>query len=335
MQLACIAVRRRHEALRFDARKLQQSPAAPDDAARFLKRKPRELAARGRTSGERAQRCRTGPRARCRSPCWAISSPARRRSLEPVDERGRPLADRVHVACRTTSSVARSMPASSSQSRISAQRSTWAGSMPWTATARRRAPEPGVRSRRARRLPSARGPSARPVRPRAAHRSRPMLGSEGVARSETLHRRLPRASASCAQRARCDSLAQQRQRDELEQSVREGTGSAGAAARDAVLDQRHRPALGDRDDRQPARLSLEDHLSEGVGRAREEKHVGAGVGTRELVALEPAEEGRVRAEQLGERSRSGPPPASTRCSRSSSCAPAGTPGRAARPPSRG
>ncbi len=59
----------------------------------------------------------------------------------------------------------------------------------------------------------------------------------------------------------------------------------------AVLDQRRRAALGDRDDRQPAGAGLEDHLAVGVGDAAEEEDVGARVGDREVLAAEPAEEG--------------------------------------------
>ena len=70
---------------------------------------------------------------------------------------------------------------------------------------------------------------------------------------------------------------------------------------DAVLDDRARAALGDRDDRQPAGLRLEQHLAEGVGPAGEQEQVGARVGVGERVALEPAEERRVLAEPLAQR----------------------------------
>ena len=64
----------------------------------------------------------------------------------------------------------------------------------------------------------------------------------------------------------------------------------------AVLDQRGGAALGDGDDRQAARPGLDDHLAVGVGARAEEEEVGAGIGARQLLALEPAEEGRALAE---------------------------------------
>ena len=64
----------------------------------------------------------------------------------------------------------------------------------------------------------------------------------------------------------------------------------------AVLDQRGRAALGDGDDRQAAGARLEHDLAVGVGVRAEEEDVGAGVGAGQVLALEPAEEGRVLAE---------------------------------------
>ena len=72
-------------------------------------------------------------------------------------------------------------------------------------------------------------------------------------------------------------------------------------ARGAVAHERRRAALVDRDHRQSAGLRLEDDLAEGVGAAREEEDVGAGVGAGEVVALQPAEEGRVLAEAVAQR----------------------------------
>jgi len=64
----------------------------------------------------------------------------------------------------------------------------------------------------------------------------------------------------------------------------------------AILDQRCGAALGDRDDRQPARPRLQHDLPVGVRARAEEEGVGVGVGAGEVVPIEPAEEGRVLAE---------------------------------------
>ena len=66
-------------------------------------------------------------------------------------------------------------------------------------------------------------------------------------------------------------------------------------------DDRARPALGHRDDRQAAGLGLEQHLAERVRAAGEEEHVGARVGAGELVAVQPAEERRVLAQARAQR----------------------------------
>ena len=91
--------------------------------------------------------------------------------------------------------------------------------------------------------------------------------------------------------------AQQRRGGELQDGAGDvvGVGLAEHAGV-AVLDQRGRAALGDGDDRQAAGAGLEHDLAVGVGGRAEEEDVGAGVGARQLLALEPAEEGRVLAE---------------------------------------
>ena len=99
-----------------------------------------------------------------------------------------------------------------------------------------------------------------------------------------------------------EALALQRRRRQLDDRVgqRLRVGRAQAPG-DAVLDDRARAALGHRDDRQPAGLRLEQDLPEGVGAAGEEEEVGARVGARQRVALQPAQEARVLAEALAQR----------------------------------
>ena len=102
-------------------------------------------------------------------------------------------------------------------------------------------------------------------------------------------RRRTAASATAARRRRSSG-----RRGELEHALRESVGSGlREQAADAILDERQRPAGGNGDDGQAARLGLEDDLPEGVGGAGEQEDVGAGVGARELDPAEPAEEGGV------------------------------------------
>src|SRR4029077_12639995 len=67
-----------------------------------------------------------------------------------------------------------------------------------------------------------------------------------------------------------------------------------------VDDERGGPPLVDGHRGQPARASLDQDLPEGVGPAAEEEEVGACVRLGEIVALEPAEEGRAVAEALAQ-----------------------------------
>ena len=91
--------------------------------------------------------------------------------------------------------------------------------------------------------------------------------------------------------------AQQRRGRELQHGAGDVVGVGPAEHPGvAVLDQRGRAALGDRDDRQAAGAGLEHDLAVGVGGRAEEEDVGAGVGARQVLALEPAEEGRALAE---------------------------------------
>ena len=95
--------------------------------------------------------------------------------------------------------------------------------------------------------------------------------------------------------------AQQRRGGELQDGAGDVVGVGPAEhAGVAVLDQRGRAALGDRDDRQAARPGLDHDLAVGVGARAEEEDVGAGVGARQLLALEPAEEGGALAEPLAQ-----------------------------------
>src|ERR1700749_826017 len=73
----------------------------------------------------------------------------------------------------------------------------------------------------------------------------------------------------------------------------EQTGVAG-------LDQACRAAFGAGDHGQAAGGGLEDHLSISVSAAAEEEDVGAGVGARQVLAGEPAEEGRLLPQSLAQ-----------------------------------
>ena len=132
--------------------------------------------------------------------------------------------------------------------------------------------------------------SARRSRPRAGRASAPRCARDG-------------ASASSARRPR--SAGEPRARRPRRPAPRLGRAQATG---DPVLDQRARPALGHGHDRQAARLGLEQHLAEGVRAAREEEEVGARVGARQLLALEPAEERGVRRRAA----RAAPPPRARR-----------------------
>ena len=63
-----------------------------------------------------------------------------------------------------------------------------------------------------------------------------------------------------------------------------------------MLDQACGPAAVDCDHRQPACLRFEHHLTERLGGAREQEHVGAGVGAGQVLSGEPSEESGVLAE---------------------------------------
>ena len=234
--------------------------------------------------------------------------------------------ERSPTGCRSragiTSSVTRSIPWSSSQSRISAQRSNVAGSMPWMATAivppalaaarasagarahqdghGRRGPTGAAAEPRSKRRSALDArQAARPLDPRPAARGRRELGGSrrrALAASAPSVHRAPQRSAEPARRSRSSG-----------EPASSSTASASASAcgsqqqaADAVLDQRQRASLGDGHDRQSARLCLEDDLAERVGRAREQEHVGARVGAGELAALEPSQERGVLAEPLAQ-----------------------------------
>lgn len=82
-------------------------------------------------------------------------------------------------------------------------------------------------------------------------------------------------------------------------------GGLAQQPRDAAGDERHGPPSATATTGSPlawaSRPVLQDHLTEGVGPAGEQEHVRAGVRGRELVALQPTEERRVRAEALAQR----------------------------------
>ena len=236
---------------------------------------------------------------RWRKPCWAIASPRSRQSSSQAARSGRRWKNGWRSGAGITSSVARSTPWSSSQSRISAQRSNVAGSTSWIATAM---------------LPLARHAVRRSApRPLAKHCKRasaPRLPAGG----QPAERGCPtcaRGTAASPPRASRSRIAREPARPAT--AAASGSGRAGQRKPVAAVgDQLSRAAVADGDDRQPAGLRLEHDLAEGVGARAEEQHVGGGVGGRERLALEPAEESsRASPSRARSRSSSGPPPAST------------------------
>ena len=111
------------EAARRDAGEREHAAAGVDARARGVGVEPGEL----RVAAPRGAR-----RARCWKPCWAIASPRSRQSSSHAARSGRRWKNGCRSGAGMTSSVARSMPWSSSQSRISAQRSNVAGSTSWS-----------------------------------------------------------------------------------------------------------------------------------------------------------------------------------------------------------
>ena len=156
------------EAERLDARELQQAPPGVDGAACLLLVQPGELRLAAR---EAVLRDRVA---------------AVRAVEEPLGELGARGGERVQAGAGTTSSVTRSIPWSSSQSRMSAVRVNVAGSTSWIATANASSPSrrmshlAGVR--RCERGPVAGGePRERPV-PRAVRDGGERRAREPVAR---------------------------------------------------------------------------------------------------------------------------------------------------------
>ena len=272
-----VGVRGRDEAARPEAGE-HQHPASASMLARVASASMCANSASGPWRRSRP----AGPARRCWKPCCAIASPRSRQSSSQAARSGRRWKNGCRSGAGITSSVARSMPWSASQSRISAQRSNVAGSTSWIATAMRRsrAPRAPRSVRRGRHAASARRA------PSGAQRAAPARGEAGQRGlpGALAHRRQPAAGEPLAHRARArqpgDRAAQ-----------RLGARRAQQAAA-AVGDQLRRAARGDRDHRQAGRLRLEHDLAERVGRRAEQEDVGRGVRRGQRVALEPAEERR-------------------------------------------
>ena len=197
-------------------------------------------------------------RADVRKPCWAIASPrvrALRRATRTISGR------RSWKGCRSgagiTSSVARSTPWSSSQSRISAQRSKVAGSTSCSATAIGAAPRRWSSPRSSRRSASSASKSAVPAwrQRERAPRPRGRGAPRGRRRSRRADRRRRRArtrapvarASAGARRGRAGDhprAARRRlERDEPERLVPPGhddAARAGVGARQARRDRRRR-----------------------------------------------------------------------------------------------
>ena len=120
-----------------------------------------------------------------------------------------------------------------------------------------------------------------------------------VAGGELAHRALPGAPASGADAGIAELAPQPRPRGELQQRPGQVVGirpteEAGVT----VLDQRRGPTFGDGHNRQTAGGRLEDDLAISVGTTAEEEGIGTGVGARQVIAGEPAEEGGPLAKPL-------------------------------------
>ncbi len=118
------------------------STRRPASTARRVSSASRPTNSRVAPPGTRASElARRAARAtwRCWKPCWAIASPARRALRQPAaPARAGGSSNGCRSGAGITSSVTRSTPWSSSQSRISAQRSNVAGSTSCSETASRR-----------------------------------------------------------------------------------------------------------------------------------------------------------------------------------------------------
>ena len=177
------------------------------------------LAGRRRRRGQRARRDCTW-----RKPCWAIASPCAARSRSQVTN----LRSTVDRGCRSragiTSSVTRSTPRSSSQSRISAPRSNVAGSMSCTATASVRG-SGGTRASRARRW-------------------RPRQRALAVAGGEPIERALPgaRGDAARAPRRAAGAAAASRRARAARRRARRRVGWASSPSTPSSISSRGPPA---------------------------------------------------------------------------------------------
>ena len=266
-----VGVGRGDEAVGLDTGELQHPPAGMHGAPRLRAVEADELA------GALARRPRDQWRGEARGARGAVLKAVLRDGVagaaalaQPADHLRRALAYGCRSRAGITSSVTRSTPWSSSQSRISAQRSNVAGSMPCSATAivaaaRRRLRSAARHGRWQRLMP----PSSTCAGARGARGGSRRPGAGGLA---------PRCARGRVQarRSRAARATAARRRARASRRPARRVGRAQQPA-DAVLDQRQRASLGDGDHGQAARLRLQDHLTERVGRAGEQEHVGAGV----------------------------------------------------------
>ena len=280
----------RDEAVGLDAGELQHAPAGVDGAPRLLASSPTNSPSRrlrARASSRRAEPPCAGARAGSRA--GRSRRRARRRSISQLDHLRRALAERVQVARRdheqrdavdavVVEPVADQRAALERRRLDVVQRDGdrgWAVGRAHGGHRGRALRRRGCSLRRAGRRVGAREPTQR-----------------AVAVGEPLQRALPGAPRAprAGRRARGARAAAASRRARA--APRRARSASGAHSRPltrcSISDSG--PPRGDRDHRQAAGLRLEDDLAEGVGGAREQEDVGARVGARELVALEPAEE---------------------------------------------
>ena len=241
------------------------------------------------------------PARRCWKPCWATASPRSRQSSSHAARSGRRWKNGCRSGAGMTSSVARSMPWSASQSRISAQRSNVAGSTSWIATAIRRSPWPWLM----RRADPVAAPSRRPARgasPRRGARARPPRCGRAPRRGRRA--RAARASPASPPGRRPRPPAPRR------------------AARRAGRCGRRRPARPGRPrptattGRPDACASSTTWPNVSVCEQNRNRSADAYVAASSSPSSQPRNVA-ARPSRARSRSSSGPPPASTRCSRGS------------------
>ncbi len=264
-----------------------------------------------------------GPARRCWKPCCAIASPRSRQSSSQAARSGRRWKNGCRSGAGITSSVARSMPWSSSQSRISAQRSNVAGSTSWIATAMRR-------SRAARATPYGAVVTQPPARPPPSARARgssPRRGRPGTA-SQVRSR-----TAASPPRASRSRIAREPASPATAPPSASARGAHSSPLRPSAISSAGPPAATATTGRPDACASSTTWPNVSVAEQNRKTSAEAYVAASASPSSQPRNVA-ARPSRARSRSSSGPPPASTRCSRDRARGQRGTRRRAGRRPSR-